>query len=102
MGKKLYVGNMSYDIDSSSLEQLFGEYGTVENVQIVIDQRTGKNRGFGFVEMSSDEEAQAAMAALDGHDHGGRALKVNLAKPRTDRPRGRGGYGGEGGQGRRY
>jgi len=100
MGKKLYVGNMSYDIDSSSLEQLFPAHGTVESVQVISDRRTGRSKGFGFVEMSSDEEAQAAITALDGHDHGGRSIKVNLAKPRTDRPRGSGGYGGD--RGGRY
>jgi len=71
----------------------------VESVQIVTDRDTGKNRGFGFVEMSNDQEAEAAIAALDGHDMGGRALKVNVARPRADRSRG---GGGGGGRGRRY
>ncbi len=108
MGKKLYVGNMSFDVDSSSLEQMFAAHGTVESAQVISDRATGQSKGFGFVEMSTDEEAEAAIAALDGQDHGGRALKVNIAKPRPDRSRGgggggRGGYGGGGGDGgRRY
>jgi RNA recognition motif-containing protein len=110
MGKKLYVGNLSYDVDSSSLEQLFGAHGTVESAQIINDRDTGRSKGFGFVEMSSDAEAQAAIAALNGQEQGGRTLTVNEAKPREDRPRGggggggggsRGGYGGGGGGGGR-
>jgi RNA recognition motif-containing protein len=98
MGKKLYVGNLSYDVDSSGLEQLFAAHGTVESAQIINDRDTGRSKGFGFVEMSSDAEAQAAIAAMNGQDHGGRALTVNEAKPREDRPRGGGGgYGGGGG-----
>jgi RNA recognition motif-containing protein len=99
MGKKLYVGNLPYSIDSSALEQLFGAHGTVESAQIINDRDTGRSKGFGFVEMSTDEEAQAAIAALNGQDHGGRALTVNEAKPREDRPRGGGGFGGGGGRG---
>ena len=106
MGKKLYVGNMSFDVDSSSLEQMFAAHGTVESAQVISDRATGQSKGFGFVEMSTDEEAEAAIAALDGQDHGGRALKVNIAKPRPDRSRGGGGGygggGGDGGRGRRY
>ena len=107
MGKKLYVGNMSFDVSSSDLEQMFAAHGTVESAQVISDRGTGRSKGFGFVEMSSDDEAQAAIAALDGQDHGGRALKVNLAKPRANRSRGSGGYGGGGrggygGGGRRY
>ncbi len=102
MGKKLYVGNLSYDVDSSALEQLFAAHGTVESAQIINDRDTGRSKGFGFVEMSSDEEAQKAIAALNGQEHGGRALTVNEAKPREDRPRGGGGgYGGGGGGGGR-
>src|SRR5687768_7244608 len=101
MGKKLYVGNLSYDVDSSQLEQLFSAHGTVESAQIINDRDTGRSKGFGFVEMSSDAEAQAAIAAVNGQEHGGRALTVNEAKPREDRPRGGGGggggYGGGGG-----
>jgi len=102
MGKKLYVGNMSYEVTSADLEQMFGEHGTVESVQVITDRSTGRSKGFGFVEMSTDEEAEAAMSALDGKDHGGRALKVNEAKPRTESRGGgggRGGYGGGGGRG---
>src|SRR5580765_6737281 len=98
MGKKLYVGNMSYEVDSSALEQLCAPHGTVESAQIISDRDTGRSKGFGFVEMSSDAEAQAAIAALNGQDHGGRALTVNEAKPREERPRS-GGYGGGGGGG---
>src|SRR2546421_9821643 len=85
MGNKLYVGNLSYDVDSSALEQLFGAHGTVTSAQIITDRDTGRSKGFGFVEMSSDSEAQAAIAALGGKDHGGRALTVNEAKPKENR-----------------
>ena len=103
MGKNLYVGNLSFDVDSTALEQLFSDYGTVVSAKVINDRDTGRSKGFGFVEMSTDEEAQKAIAALDGKDHGGRALKVNEAKPREDRGggggRGRGGFGGGGGRG---
>src|SRR5213595_3098102 len=104
MGKKLYIGNLSYDVDSSALEQLFTPHGAVQSAQIINDRDTGRSKGFGFVEMSSDGEAQAAIAALNGQDNGGRALTVNEAKPREERPRsggGGGGYGGGGGGGGR-
>jgi RNA recognition motif-containing protein len=105
MGKKLYVGNLSYQVDSSELEQLFGQHGQVVSAQVINDRDTGRSKGFGFVEMSSDEEAQAAIVALNGQDHGGRSLTVNEARPREDRPRGGGGggggYGGGGGGGGR-
>ena len=94
MGKKLYVGNMSYDTSDTDLEQMFAAHGTVESVQIITDRDTGRSKGFAFVEMSDDAEAEAAISALDGQDVGGRALKVNEARPRTDRPRGGGGGGG--------
>ena len=101
MGRKLYVGNLSYDVDSSALEALFTPHGTVQSAQIFSDRDTGRSKGFGFVEMGSDAEAQAAIAALNGQDNGGRALTVNEAKPREERPRGGGGggggYGGGGG-----
>src|SRR5436190_106064 len=104
MGKKLYVGNLSYSTDSSELEQLFSQHGTVTSAQIISDRDTGRSKGFGFVEMADDAQAQAAIAALNGQEHDGRALTVNEAKPREDRPRGgggggggRGGYGGGGG-----
>jgi RNA recognition motif-containing protein len=102
MGKKLYVGNMSYDMDSSALQELFAAHGTVQSAEIISDRETGRSKGFGFVEMGSDAEAQAAIAALNGKEHGGRALTVNEAKPRESRGPGgggggRGGYGGGGG-----
>ncbi len=107
MGKKLYVGNLSYNVDSSQLEQLFAQHGSVQSAQIIQDRDTGRSKGFGFVEMGSDDEATAAIAALNGQEFDGRALTVNEAKPREDRPRGgggggggRGGYGGGGGGGR--
>jgi RNA recognition motif-containing protein len=105
MGKRLYAGNLSYGVDSSALEQLFAQHGAVQSAEIVNDRETGRSKGFGFVEMGSDEEAQAAIAALNGQEHDGRALTVNEAKPREDRPRGgggggRGGYGEGGGGGR--
>jgi RNA recognition motif-containing protein len=100
MGSKLYVGNLSYNTSSSELEQLFGQHGTVQSAEVIQDRDTGRSKGFGFVQMGSDEEAQAAIAALNGQDLDGRALTVNEAKPREDRPRGRGGFGGGGGGGR--
>src|SRR5271170_4047088 len=105
MGKKLYVGNLSYQVDSSELEQLFGQHGQVVSAQIINDRDTGRSKGFGFVEMSSDSEADAAVAALNGQQHEGRALTVNEARPREERAGGgggggRGGYGGGGGGGR--
>jgi len=101
MGKKLYIGNLGYDVSSSDLEALLSPHGTVQSAEVIMDRSTGQSKGFGFVEMDSDEEAQAAIAALDGQDHGGRALKVNEAKPRVPRTGGGGGYGGGGGGGRR-
>ncbi len=98
MGKKLYVGNLNYNVDSSILEQLFSQHGTVQSAEVISDRDTGRSKGFGFVEMGTDEEAQAAIAALNGQQHEGRALTVNEAKPREDRPRG-GGGGGRGGYG---
>jgi RNA recognition motif-containing protein len=102
MGKKLYVGNLSYDVDSSALEELFAEHGAVVSAQIINDRDTGRSKGFGFVEMSSDEQAEAAIAALNGQQHNGRALTVNEARPKEERPGGggRGGFGGGGGGGR--
>jgi len=104
MGRKLYVGNMSYEVDSTALQEMFAPHGTVESAQIINDRDTGRSKGFGFVEMSSDAEAQAAIAALNGQEHGGRALTVNEAKPKENRSGGggggsRGGYGGGGGGG---
>lgn len=103
MGRKLYIGNLSYDVSSSDLEALLSPHGTVESAEVIMDRDTGRSKGFGFVEMGSDQEAQAAITALDGQMHGERALKVNEAKPRESRGGGggRGGYGGGGGR-RRY
>ena len=83
MGRKLYVGNLGYNVREPELEQLFGEHGTVDSASVITDRDTGRSKGFGFVEMSSDEEARTAIAALDGKDFEGRALKVNEAKPKT-------------------
>ena len=99
MGKKLYIGNLSYDFSSSDLEALLSAHGTVQSAEVISDRMTGRSKGFGFVEMDSDAEAQAAIAALNGQEHGGRALTVNEAKPREPRGGGRGGYGGGGGGG---
>ena len=95
MGKKLYVGNLTYDMNNDGLQELFSPHGTVESAQVIMDRDTGRSKGFGFVEMKNDQEAQAATAALNGKDSGGRALTVNEAKPRTEGSRGRsgGGYG---------
>jgi RNA recognition motif-containing protein len=116
MGKKLYVGNLSYNTSNSDLENLFSPHGTVQSAQVIMDRDTGRSKGFGFVEMGSDTEAQAAIQALSGKEVEGRALTVNEAKPREDRGGGhgggrggfgggRGGYGGGrggSGGGRRY
>ena len=104
MGKNLYVGNLSYDMNDTSLEQLFSEHGTVDSAKVIMDRDSGRSKGFGFVEMSNNEEAQAAISALDGKEHGGRDLKVNEAKPRENSGGGggRGGYGGGGGGRRPY
>src|SRR2546423_4297059 len=101
MGNKLYVGNLGYGIGDSDLEKLFTTYGSVRSAQVIMDRDTGRSKGFGFVEMGSDQEAQAAIAALSGKQVGGRTLTVNEAKPREDRGGGggRGGYGGGGGGG---
>src|SRR5213596_3549915 len=99
MGKKLYVGNLSYDVDSSALEAMFTPHGSVQSAQIINDRDTGRSKGFGFVEMGSDEEAAAAIAALNGQENGGRALTVNEARPREERGGGGGGGGGRGGYG---
>src|SRR5262245_17340753 len=101
MGRKLYVGNLAYSVSDSDLQQIFVAHGTVVSAQIIMDRDTGRSKGFGFVEMGTDDEAQAAIAALNGQEHGGRALTVNEARPREDRGGGggggRGGYGGGGG-----
>ena len=108
MDKKLYVGNLTYGVTDSTLEQMSASHGTVESAQVIMDRDTGRSKGFGFVEMKTDQEAQAAIAAMNGKDFEGRALTVNEAKPREDRGGGRGGSGGGrggyggGGGGRRY
>ena len=90
MGKKLYVGNLSYEVTDRDLSSMFAAHGTVESAQIVMDRDTGRSKGFGFVEMKTDQEAQTAATALNGQDSGGRALTVNEAKPRTEGGRGGG------------
>ncbi len=100
MSKKLYIGNLSSDVDNSTLESLLSPHGTVENVNIVADRNTGQSRGYGFVEMSTEAEAQAAIAALDGSEHNGQTIKVAQANPtRARRPHRGGGGGGYGGRG---
>lgn len=99
MGTKLYVGNLSYNTTGSDLEQLFAAHGTVQSAEVIADRDTGRSKGFGFVQMGSEQEAQAAISALNGQEHDGRQLTVNEAKPREDRPRG--GFGGGGGGGGR-
>ena len=98
MATKLYVGNLSYDVDSSELEQMFGAHGQVLSAQVINDRETGRSKGFGFVEMADANEAEAAITALNGQQHNGRALTVNVARPKEDRGGG-GGYGGGGGGG---
>ena len=100
MATKLYVGNLSYDVSDSDLQNLFSPHGNIVSAQVVMDRDTGRSKGFGFVEMNSSGEANAAISALNGKDHGGRALKVNEAKPKESRGSG-GGFGGGGGR-RRY
>lgn len=97
MAKKLYVGNLSYGVDSSELEQMFSAHGQVQSAQVINDRETGRSKGFGFVEMSNDGEAEAAIAALNGMEHNGRALTVNEARPKEPRSGGGGGFGGGGG-----
>ncbi len=101
MGKKLYVGNLSYSVTNESLSAMFSAHGTVDSAQVIIDRETNRSKGFGFVEMANAQEADAAIAALDGQDNGGRNLKVNEAKPREERSPA-GSFGGNGGGNRRY
>jgi RNA recognition motif-containing protein len=96
---KLYVGNLTYDTTESTIEALFATHGSVTSVALITDRDTGRPKGFGFVEMGSAEEAQAAKSALDGTDLGGRAIKVDVAKERQPRSGGGGGRGGYGGGG---
>src|SRR4051812_10455394 len=106
MGKKLYVGNLGYGVTDADLDQMFAAHGTVQSAQVIMDRDTGRSKGFGFVEMGSDQEAQAAIAALNGKESDGRSLTVNEARPKTEGGGGRsgpggGGRGGYGGGGRR-
>ena len=91
MGKKLYVGNLSYSVDNNELQDMFAPHGTVESASIITDRETGRSKGFGFVEMGTDQQAQTAIAALHGKEIGGRSLTVNEARPREERS---GGFGG--------
>jgi len=105
MGKKLYVGNLPYSVSDSDLQQMFEAHGTVQSAQVIMDRDTGRSKGFGFVEMGSDAEAQAAIQAMNGNEIDGRALTVNEARPKEGGGGGggrggRGGYGGGGGGGR--
>lgn len=97
VGKKLYVGNLTYGVSNADLEQLFAQYGSVQSAQVIQDRETGRSKGFGFVEMETDEEARAAIESLHDQEHNGRRLTVNEARPREDRGGGGGGYGGGGG-----
>ena len=99
MGRKLYVGNLPFGVTDDQLTQLFAAHGTVQSAQVIMDRDTGRSKGFGFVEMKTDQEAQAAIQALNGKEVGGRALTVNEARPKTEGGGGRGGRGGYGGGG---
>jgi RNA recognition motif-containing protein len=103
MGRKLYVGNLPYSATEEALTEKFGAHGTVDSAKLITDRDTGQSKGFAFVEMSRDSEANAVIAALNGADYDGRPMKVNEAKPQAKRPGGggRGGFGGGGG-GRRW
>jgi hypothetical protein len=97
MGNKLYVGNLPYSVRDSDLEQAFGEFGAVTSAKVMMDRETGRSKGFGFVEMGSDAEAQAAVNGMNGQSLGGRSVVVNEARPMESRPPRTGGYGGGGG-----
>ena len=104
MGNKLYVGNLPYSVQDSDLQQSFGQFGTVTSAKVMMDRETGRSKGFGFVEMGSDPEAQAAISGMNGQPLGGRSVVVNEARPMESRPPrsggfGGGGYGGGGGGG---
>jgi RNA recognition motif-containing protein len=98
MGKKLYCGNLGYNVTSNDLDQMFAAYGAVKSAEVINDRDTGRSKGFGFVEMSNDNEALAAINGMNGTEHDGRTLTVNEARPKTER-RGGGGGGGGGGRG---
>ena len=99
MGTKLYVGNLAYSVDKSILEEMFADFGTVTSAQVIMDRETNRSKGFGFVEMGSDSEAQAAISGLNGKNVDGRNLTVNEARPQEPRSGGVGGGGGGGGGG---
>ena len=99
MGNKLYVGNLPYSVRDNDLQQAFSQFGTVTSAKVMMERDTGRSKGFGFVEMGSDAEAQAAISALHGQQQGGRALVVNEARPMEARPPRSGGYGGGNGGG---
>ncbi len=98
MGNKLYVGNLPYQVRDSDLEQSFAQFGTVTSAKVMMERETGRSKGFGFVEMGSDAEAQAAITGMNGQSMGGRSVVVNEARPMEQRPR-TGGFGGGGGGG---
>src|SRR5579862_4658786 len=100
MAKKLYVGNLPFHVDDAGLGEMFAAHGTVQSAQIIMDRDTGRSKGFGFVEMGTDQEAEAAIAAVNGHEVDGRTITVNGARPKEDRGGGRGGFGGRGGSDR--
>jgi len=99
MSTKLFVGNLSFDLTENDLQDAFAAHGNVVEANLMMDRATGRPRGFGFVTMSTPEEAQKAISALNGKELGGRALTVNVARPREERPHGGGGGGGRGGYG---
>jgi len=102
MSKRLYVGGLSYTVSNRDLEQLFAAHGAVESANVIMDRDTGRSKGFSFVDMSNDQEAKAAIAALDGKEVDGRRLTVNEARPREERSGGSGGGRGGFGGGRRF
>src|SRR6476661_5315980 len=102
MGNKLYVGNLSYNVRDDELQQAFAQYGSVTSAKVMMDRETGRSKGFGFVEMGSDAEAQAAINGMNGQALEGRAIVVNEARPREERPGGFGGGGRSGGGGGGY
>jgi len=99
MGNKLYVGNLPYSYRDSDMEQAFSQFGSVSSAKVMMERDTGRSKGFGFVEMGNDAEAQAAIAGMNGQQVGGRGLVVNEARPMEARPPRSGGYGGGGGGG---
>jgi len=99
MGNKLYVGNLPYTVRDEDLQQSFGQYGSVSSAKVMMERDTGRSKGFGFVEMGNDAEAQAAIAGMNGQSLGGRSITVNEARPMEARPPRSGGFGGGGGGG---